>query len=211
MFDYSIDKDEKKSFILNYEIVGENIKVNCASGGDYYVPNTKENEQHLIKKMEEQVSDSWGFKNKQEKRKKSAIGWLIYDACFLVFNTIMMFINPTVLTGVCIGLFLVAGYAQIPILKDVKTTLKDLEKNKLFLENKKAINSFLDKGNLDVLEDTMVPTLDKQEDIITINDVHDMGYDEVDKIVTDIRRDQELGINRPKVLVKNYLPNKNKK
>lgn len=208
MLDYSLDKEEGKTFILNYEPMGENLKVNVASGDDYNVPNTKENKQSLINKMENQVSDSWEYKNKQEKRKKSAIGWLIYDAAFIFLNIVTMCFNPSVLSGICIGLFLFSGFGQILSLKDAKAKLKDVKKNELFLNNKTSINSYLEKGNIEVKEETMNPVQEENEPILTINDVHDMSYDDVDRIVTDIRRDRELGIDRPKVLVKQYLPNK---
>lgn len=208
MLDYSIDKEEKKTFVLSYKPMGENLIVNIASGDDYSVPNTKVHEKNLLKKMEEQADDPWQFVNKQEKRKKSAIGWLIYDAVFLVLDTVMMCLNPTILTGICIGLFLLAGSAQIVVLKDVKQKLEDVKKHELFLRHKESINEYLEKGSTDVKEETMVPVKEEQGDILTINDVHDMTYDDVNKIVTDIKRDKELGIDRPKVLIKQYLPNK---
>ena len=208
MLDYSLDKEEKKTFVLNYKSLGEYIQVNVASGDDYSVPNTKENKKNLLSKMEIQANDPWQFVNKQEKRKKSAIGWLIYDAAFLIFNTVMMLLNPTILTGVCIGLFLLAGSAQIFALKDVKEKMQDIKKHELFLRHKISINEYLEKGNRDVKEETMVPVIEEKDDILNINDVHDMTYDDVNKIVTDIKRDKELGIDRPKVLIKQYLPNK---
>ncbi len=208
MLDYALDKEEKKTFVLNYKSLGEYIQVNVASGDDYSVPNTKEHEKKLLAKMEEQAEDPWQFVNKQEKRKKSAIGWLIYDAAFLVLNTVMMCLNPGVLTGVCIGLFLLAGSAQIVVLKDVRTKLDDVKKHELFLRHKESINEFLEKGNSDVNEDTMVPVKEEKDDVLNINDIHDMTYDDVDKIITDIQRDRCLGIDRPKVLIKQYLPNK---
>lgn len=208
MLDYALDKEEKKTFVLSYKPMGENLKVNVASGDDYSVPNTKEHEKKLLTKMEEQADDPWQFVNKQEKRKKSAIGWLIYDAAFIAINTVMMCLNPSILTGVCIGLFLLAGSAQVVVLKDVRTKLDDVKKHELFLRHKDSINEFLEKGNSDVNEDTMVPVKEEKDDILTINDIHDMTYDDVDKIITDIQRDRCLGIDRPKVLIKQYLPNK---
>ena len=208
MLDYALDKEEKKTFVLNYKSLGEYIKVNVASGDDYSVPNTKDNEKNLLSKMEEQADDPWQFVNKQEKRKKSAIGWLIYDAAFLILNTVMMCLDPCILTGVCIGLFLLAGSAQIVVLKDVKAKLDDVKKHELFLRHKISINEYLEKGNCDVKEETMIPVKEEKEDILNINDVHDMTYEDVSKIVTDIQRDRQLGIDRPKVLIKQYLPNK---
>ena len=86
--------------------------------------------------------------------------------------------------------------------------MQDIKKHELFLRHKISINEYLEKGNRDVKEETMVPVIEEKDDILNINDVHDMTYDDVNKIVTDIKRDKELGIDRPKVLIKQYLPNK---
>ena len=75
MLDYAYSKNEKKDFILYYEDKGENLQVYLANGDEYPVPNTLENENKLLKQMEEQVKDVWEFKAKKEKEKKSNLFW----------------------------------------------------------------------------------------------------------------------------------------
>ena len=67
--------------------------------------------------------------------------------------------------------------------------------------NKKQINEYLNRGNEN--EKTLNPV--QKEDVLNINDVHSMSYGEVKKIIDDYNRDEKFGIDRPKVLTKNYI------
>lgn len=107
MLDYSMSKYEEKNFILYYEEDGDYFKVYCANGDDYPVPNDKENEGKLLKQMEMQVEAADSFYDKQEKERKSSRNWLIYDIFFLILDTVLMCVNPTVITGFCIGCFVI--------------------------------------------------------------------------------------------------------
>ena len=206
MNDYSLDKYEKKDFILNFEEDGDTLNVNLANGEDYPVPNTKENRDKLLRAMEKQVNDSWHYENKKNKEKKKAKNWIIYDSIFLAFNLINSFFNPVALTFVGVGCFAVALIGNIFSYRYAKECLKELDKNQIFLRNKKQINEFLARGKEE--EKTLNP-VSKNEDTLTINDVHSMSYEDVTKIINDITRDEKFGIDRPKVLTKRYIGIKN--
>lgn len=208
MLNYTDNKNEAKNFILYYEEQGENLQVYLADGDDYPVPNTKENEANLIKQMEEQVDDVWSFKNKREKAKKSNLLWGIYDLVFFAINTVFMTFNPGVVTGVCIGLFILCGTANALSYKQNKKILEDIKKHELFIRNKTRINEFLERGNEEVKEETNNPVKVESKPALTINDVHHLEYKDIDRIVSDIDRDEQFGIDRPKVLTMRYLPNK---
>lgn len=208
MLDYAYSKDERKDFILYYEDKGENLQVYLANGDDYPVPNTLENENKLLSQMEEQVKDVWSFKSKKEKAKKSNLFWAIYDLVFLTINTVFMITNPGVVTGVCIGLFILCGAVNVAGYKNNKRILEDINKNQLFINNKKRINEFLERGNEEIKEDTINPVKVEKKPILTINDVHHLEYEDVNRIVSDINRDEKFGIDRPKVLTMRYLPAK---
>ena len=206
MFDYSLDKYEKKEFILNFEEDGETIKVNLASGEDYTVPNTKENKDKLLSVMEHQVYNSWNYENKKKKDKRSARNWMIYDGAFLAVNLIVCILNPSVLTAVAIGCFTIALVGNAMSYHFTNEALKELDKNQVFLRNKKEINDYLKRGNEE--EKTLNP-VKSDEDVININDVHSMSFDDVNRILNDINRDERFGIDRPKVLTKRYIGIKN--
>lgn len=211
MLDYSLDKDTAKNFILFFEEDGDNIKVNLASGEDYPVPNTEENKKHLLEVMEQQVDNAWRFESKQQKEKKSAKNWLIYDGAFLLFNAIMMIVNPSLLTGIAIGCFVIAGTGNLLRYKNCNKNLKDLEKHEVFLRNNKRINEYLNRGNEEIKDKTLNPVKKEETNtILNINDIHNMSYENVTRILSDIDRDEKFGIARPKVLSKKYLPNSTK-
>ena len=211
MLDYSLDKEKAKMFILNYEIMEDSIKVNLASGDDYFVPKTKEHELSIIKQMEKQVNDAWQFEEKQKKRRKSSLRWFSYDCAFVVFNAIVLCFGYSTMTLALCGIFVGLAGTELLIHRDAKRKLADIKKHEYFLKMKNLINSYLEKGNVEIKENTVVPVKSEEKDIITINDVHNMSYSDLDKIVNDMNRDTVLGIDRPKVMLKQYLPNQQKK
>lgn len=207
MLDYSLDKEQAKNFILNYEKDGENIKVNYANGDEYFVPNTKENEKKLLDRMENQIYHAQSF----EPKIKYYRNWLIYDIFFLAWNTTILILNPTALTGICVGVFLLAGIFNSYSYANCKKKLNDLEKNELFLKNKKSINEYLSKGNEHHNEKAMNLVEEEKKEPLNVNDVHNMSYKDIDRILTDIDRDNTFGIDRPKVLAKRYINANNSK
>ena len=61
MKDYSLNEEERKSFVLNYDKLSESsISVNFADGKIYFIPNTESNENKLESKMIEQASNCDG-------------------------------------------------------------------------------------------------------------------------------------------------------
>lgn len=206
MNDYCLEKCEKKDFILNFEEDGDTIKVNLANGEDYPVPNTKENKDNLLRVMEIQVNNSWYYEDKNKKKKKSAKNSIIYNAILLPINLVISFLNPTVLTFVAIGCFSLGLICNVLSYRYAKKCLEELNKNQIFLRNKKQINEYLARGKEE--EKTLNP-VNKNEDTLNINDVHSMSYEDITKIINDINRDEKFGIDRPKVLTKRYIGMKN--
>ena len=71
MKNYSINEYQEKTFILNYNIENEEIIVNLASGSNYKLPYTKENEIMILERMKEQVLNANEFlKHAESKEKK---------------------------------------------------------------------------------------------------------------------------------------------
>jgi len=213
MLNYSLDKEGSKNFILYFEENEDNIEVKLADESPYPpVPNTKENKNNLINKMENQVRYCYEFEEKTEKRKKRSKFGIFYDFFFVCLNIVALLIKPepSILSLCLAGWFTVSGALHTYFFIDAKKALDDLKKNRLFLSNKNEINEYLNKGNEKVIEDSKEPVkVESAEDILTINDVHNMTLEEVDQIITDIGRDKSFGIERPKVLAKRYTNFKN--
>jgi len=211
MLDYSLNDNEKENFILNYEINGDEIKVNVASGDEYSVPYTKENEENIIKKMEEQISNANDFIKGCETDKETSVKMMIFCG-ILACACSYIFINKFSLLPflLAIGNIYVISRCYKDYQRD-KTLLKDLEKHTLFLEHKDVINKYLAKGNEKVKEESMNPVItDNNTNILTVNDVHDMNYEDITLLLDDIKRDEVLDIERPKVLTKKYINRNNK-
>ena len=59
MKDYTFDKISREKFIKNYNIKDDQIIINLASKEKYVIPYTKENEEKILARMEEQVNSSY--------------------------------------------------------------------------------------------------------------------------------------------------------
>ena len=57
MYDYSENENSRKKFILNYKKNGNQLIVKFANGVRITMPYTKDNEEKLLKKMEDQVKN----------------------------------------------------------------------------------------------------------------------------------------------------------
>jgi len=202
----------KKDFILNYVVDGNLIKVNYANGDVYPLPYSKENENKVLEKMEEQVDNSFNYSIGIEKKKNKARFWMIYDSAFIALNVFFIVVsNINFFNGLAIVLFSLGFVANAKSFKECNKILKDIEKNQLFLNNVERINNYLAAANEKSKEDTMNPVkLERNSNLLTINDAHDMSYNEVNHILNDMDRDESFGVDRPKVLLKNYIKKKNK-
>lgn len=58
MKDYTLNKEDERTFILNYEVKDNKIIVNFASGKKYEVPYTEEDEKIILTLMKEQVNNT---------------------------------------------------------------------------------------------------------------------------------------------------------
>jgi len=93
-------------------------------------------------------------------------------------------------------------------LSDVKETLDDIEKNKIFIINEIELNTNV-KNNSNCLSNTTEKTKEiiakNKEKNITVNTIDQIPYEDLKKILDNIRFEQELKIDHPeqqKTLVK---------
>ena len=158
--------------------------------------------------MELQVKDVWSFRNKKAEKKKSSKNWLIYDSVFLVINTAILFLRPSIFSGIAIALFSISAIISISDYIRCKKVLNDIKKNELFMNNKETINEYLGRGN-ELNNDKSINLVNEdKEDVVNINDVHRMEYENITKLLDDINRDKAFNIDRPKVLALKYVNNK---
>lgn len=190
MLNYSLDTKDADKFILNYEIINNSIKINYASGENLKLPYTQEIETRILKTMEEQATKAVELTTNLKKEINSNKTWMVSASILGTANLVSLILIPNIISAIfAIGLGV--GFTIYPFCYiENKKLLKDIEKQNLFLKNKALINKPVEN------------TESKQKEI-TINDVHNMGIDEVYNLV------EEKGgiVDKPKILSKNKRRN----
>ena len=167
MKNYAINKWDKMSFILGYDIIeldgGSVIEVHYG-GGNIYLPYSKEIEEDLINKMEIQIENAF-LQIERYNPKAYDIMISIYNLMFFELTTV----RATQLQGTTSGkvqLGCAIAFLILTLLKEGdlirrNSIIKDIKKNKLYLDNKEIFDELF----------------------ITINDVDKMSYSKVKRIV----------------------------
>lgn len=185
MKDYSLNEEERKNFVLNYDVTEEELTANMASGNSFTIPNTEANVSKLEEKMIDQVINS---KEKREKLELSNIWNKVgIFGILTVLPTLMIVAREPSLTlsfakylmmGLGTGMVLSIP-SMIKIAKNNKI-LKDIQKNRYFVKNSETINRGI--TNTNVLANS--PVLESKE--VTINDMdYGYSYKELKQIVTN--------------------------
>ena len=186
MKDYTVNKEEKEKFILNYKIIDGQIIMNLASGKTSAICYTKENEKKVLTKMVNQVLNSDITKINSNLQKKH--GQKIYKlyrntniVCLVTSAAAVLSFPVSIITSM--GLLTITAVYRKRQLDKIKQEKKkvlsekteiqsDIIKNKTFLENKakydKVMDDIEDKPNL------------------TINDMDKFNKNQIDKIVETI-------------------------
>ena len=198
MKNYVVGKENKRNFILRYDIKDGIIDIHFADGKVSKVPFTKENEEKILKKMNQQVVNS--------------------DTAY---NNIKSSIIPV--TDVCSAFVVILDISALPYVSNPKTTysviafsaafvssllaaratavrrIKDIEKNKMYLDNRNLFTR--EKLNENVVADVSEETREflTSKDVININDVDKLSLKEMKILLNNLRRDENLGLDYKKV------------
>ena len=203
MKDYSTF-DNYKEFILSYKIVDNKIIVKLASGDDYIIPNTKENENKIIHKMETQIMNI---------KLKSIDNW---DKLIAIFQ-------PLILPLAILNLIHYGGWFYIVILAIVATNAiyypikwihynkkaKDLEKLKIFLDNKTELNDIIKKNNnmLIGLSSKVKKEIELQESMnnqpINVNNIDNYSLNDLKMLRENLRRISSFGFDEKNEILSN--------
>ena len=217
MKDYSLNYEDSKTFILNYKIEDNQIIVNLASGEEYIIPYSLENEKKLLEQMKEQVIDSDVFKSKQEKRFSVAWKWAIWSGAMLVFNAVVLATGSSslpIVNGICAGWFVFDTTYRVYSMIDSKKKIKDVNKNRMFLNNEELLNEKV-KSNQNILSNTntktkeLVASTPEDAQVFSLNTMDKIKYQELKTILENIKRDEQFGFEyssteeeKPMVLTK---------
>jgi len=203
MKDYSLNLEDSKTFVLNYTVKDNQITVNLANGENYVIPYTAENEVKLLKRMKTQVLQSDEFMSKQEKRFSKSWKLAIWGVSMLALNVIASASDisaVSIVSGMWASWFVFDIGYRIYSMIDSKRNIKDINKNKMLLNNEERLNEKV-KENHNVLAHTdektkkMVHSTPVDQPVFTLNSIDKIKYEELKQILENIDREEEFGFD----------------
>lgn len=182
MKSYTDSKEDKKKFILNYEIKDDKIIINLASKESYTIPYTFANETRILSIMKNQVSD---FSNQEYLYEET---WELFVSLNKLFILFLIVPYTVVLMGL-LNPFL------IPIGIWGKIFDNDIKKNKMFIENEVDLNERI-KENPEILANITKRAREIiQSEIfsshgLTINSIDKIKYKDLKQILENIKKEE---------------------
>ena len=203
MYDYSENENSRKKFILNYKKNGNQLIVKFANGVRITMPYTKDNEEKLLKKMEDQVKNYPKLikKYKNILRNFKKIG--ITSTILFILSLVLIYLWPyeVKIFWVCIQWFIdffsgLISFYSADIIIEMNKNIKDLEKCKFFIEEKEFLNSNI-KMNENILHKVSHKTKKmvnnaQSSEVFTINTISDFSLKDLKRIRDYIALEREL-------------------
>lgn len=186
MKDYSIGKDEARTFILRYEIDGDNMIVYYARNKKDIIPYSAENERKVLGHMKAQV------RSREDRFSKTKHNIKIYGVCFIVFIG-----GRFLIPGSDLIAFLVSCGISSVINWPIYKKYQDYQKNRLFLEEEITLNSSV-KTNPNVLSNTKLDTkefevaMSSKNPVFDINTIDKVSYEDLKTMLENIKRSQDM-------------------
>lgn len=201
MKDYSLNKYDKRDFILNYMIENDQIKIRYADNKTYTIPYTSHNEKKIIKKMKLQVLNSGKFEDEQKENVKKYIKGLIANIVILGLNILsIVYLDGGMISYIIsiISAFTLEAYT-CNIIK-IKRALKDIEKNKLLINNEEEINKSIVENknilnNVDKEVTEIIQSARDENNAINISSIENLNLKELKSLLEIILREKELGFD----------------
>ena len=204
MKDYSLNKEERRDFVLNYDVTrnGE-IIVNFAEGGSIALPYNEQNEQILITKMEEQVRKASQSEEKYKKRKDKYLKLFKLMLGSVGISTIIILASQIFFVDTIFAIILafsgIYGVSFLANCVSINKILEDLEKNKRFLEVKDIVNNSVknDKNALvnvsNYTKRIVKNNMDVDRPLFDINSFNYVDYEDIEQIVENVERNLRFG------------------
>ena len=201
MKDYSLNKYDKRDFILNYMIENDQIKIRYADNKTYTIPYTSHNEKKIIKKMKLQVLNSGKFEDEQKENVKKNIKGLIANIVILGLNILsIVYLDGGMISYIIsiISAFTLEAYT-CNIIK-IKRALEDIEKNKLLINNEEEINKSIVENknilnNVDKEVTEIIQSARDENNVINISSIENLKLKELKSLLEIILREKELGFD----------------
>lgn len=206
MKDYSMNKEERKKFILGYKIKNGIMKIKYALGFKDNIPYSEENEKKALDKMKEQVSKIDSDKFTLNKKRNIIFDFSIGSVCAL--GSILIFFGPInsgmeVFANIVGSLFALSGIVLISNGVILTDRLNDYKKNKRFMEIESKLNSKVRKNenmlvNTSTKTKNMVNSTPKDKPVFNINSFNYVPNRDLEQIMDNIDRDDYFKYNYDK-------------
>ncbi len=197
---YSFDYENSGEFILNYRIENNQIIINLASGKKYITPYSIDTERRLLRLMKNQVNNAKYYERKQKESFSKALNHAIYGVLFLILDIILLVTGSAInniLIALCAIWFAFVSFLNISIMIYSKLDIKDIKKNKLFVNNEELLSD-----NTKVNERTLTNVSSKTKELVastplerpifTLNSIDKISYRDLKQILTNIKLEEQL-------------------
>lgn len=202
MKNYTLNSEDAKSFILNYEIENNKIIIKFANNENYIIPYTEKNEKKILNRMKNQflcLNKDYKLKlnNRFESRKVKIFGWGLLALIIIILYNGKGYTNLSI-TSIIADLTCMTYNIYKTI--HLKNLLKDLEKNKILLDNQEKLNKMI-KENKNVLTNTnekiknMVNSTPEDKPVFTLNSIEIVRLGELKSILETIRKEEQFNFD----------------
>ena len=199
MKDYSVNEEERKDFVLGFEETEDELYVNFAGEKEPWpLPNEEKNRQKLLDKMHDQVQNSGKFERNNILNKYVYMISTITCMLLAIFSSLITLKSFNVFNISLIsflGAFSVASF--VGYIK-ANSKLKDLRKNKAFIEMEEELNSNIRKDNntlANVSSKTkgVIEEAPEGRPVFDINSFNNVSFKDLEQMKANIDRNKRFG------------------
>lgn len=198
MKDYSLTKVEKENFVLGFEETEDTLYVDFSGEKEEWpLPNKEDNRRKILYKMHNQVQNSGKFERNKVGEK---FGYMI-STTLCTFLVIFGLITLREFNAYNVSLMSIFGtFSVVSFVGYVRTSLvlKDLRKNKIFIEMEKELNSNIRKNNntlANVSSKTkkVVKETPEGRPVFDINSFNNVPFKDLEQMKANIDRNKKFG------------------
>ena len=202
MKDYSLNLEERKDFILGYDITEEGmINIKFANGVLWPIPYNKENEKKVLEKMEKQLVNSSVIEKKLKDKLHmfSSISGALFGFTLFPFACIPDGLNIQLVISIASIAFV---SSIIPGIFAIKTNnkLKDLRKNVKFLGMEEKLNKAVRNNentlvNVSKKTKNVVADFPEDRDVFDVNSFNYVPFKDLEQIMENVARNERFGFD----------------
>ncbi len=211
MKNYSLNFKDSQTFILNYSVKDNQLIVHLASGDDWFIPYTLENEKNLLERMKYQVLNSKKFIKKICESYSSCQSGIISNGVRVGACVFLVIVGNVIIDLLFEPLALIFGSC---IIEDVCKMIYwrsygiDILKNKMFIDNEELLNKKVRLNsnilfNINEKTKKLISSTPEGEPVFSLNNMDKFKYSELKKILENIKRDEQFGFDYSSILEEN--------